>query len=77
VGALCQEVGQVARLAHFDLTLVEVELPGGLSMGEVVDPAAQNAVELVEAVLRGAVLGKEPEVPLADQRGLVAGKLEP
>ena len=75
-GALRQQVGHVAGLVHRDVSLVEVEFAGGFAMGEVIDRAAQNAVELVEAVPDGAVLGEKAEVPLADQRGLVPSQLK-
>jgi hypothetical protein len=58
------------------VSLVEVEFAGGCPMGEVIDRAAQNAVELVEAVPDGSVFGEKAQVPLADQRGLVPSQLK-
>jgi len=75
-----REAERVADLVHHDLlqhgdVLVEV-VAGAVRVGrfvrEVIDRAAQHSEELVEAVARWIELGFPTEVPLADQRGLVA-----
>ena len=74
--AIGEEVGHVPGLIHRDVALMEVQRAGRCAMAEVVDPAAQNPIELIEAVLEGAVLWEIAQVPLADQRRIVARAFE-
>src|SRR5918995_5861618 len=55
---------------------MEVQFARGLPVAEVVDPAAQNSIELIETVPDRAVLREKAQVPLADQSGFVARLLE-
>src|SRR5918994_291601 len=74
--AVRQEVGHIAGLVHRNVSLMQIQLPGRCAVAEVIHCAAQNAVKFIEAMSHWTVLGKETQMPLADQSGGVARRLK-
>ena len=75
-GAVAEEVGEVAVVVDEGVLIPEVVGVGGGSagfVGEVVELAAAEAVEVVVSGFEWAEVGEPAEVPLADQGGSVAG----
>jgi hypothetical protein len=78
-GAGAQQIGQVAGPADFDVALPQIIGVGHRRAGfvrEVIDRAAAETIEIVVAALQRTEIGQPPQMPFADQRGLVAGLLQ-
>jgi hypothetical protein len=78
-GAGAQQVGQVAGSADFDVVLPQIIGVGHRRTGfvrEVIDRTAAETIEIVVSALQRTEIGQPPQMPFADQRGLVTGLLQ-
>src|SRR3954464_2556716 len=55
------------------LAVIEIVFSGGVAVAEVIDAAAHGPEEFLVAALQRAEVRRKAEVPLADERGRIAG----
>jgi hypothetical protein len=69
----CTQFGQVAVAGPFGRPFVQIVPAGRIGMGEIVDAAAHRPKELFVSRSQRTEGRRVAQVPLADQRGAVAG----
>ena len=77
-GPASQQIGQIPRLADLRIVIPQILRIAGRRaefMREVVKGADAKAIEMIVAALQRAEIGQPAQMPLADQRRLVAGFL--
>lgn len=75
-GTIAQKFGHVAGLLHWGVAVPEVFFPIYAEMAVVVDGPAPIAPEVVVTAQRRTVLRQLAQMPVTDQRNVVAGLLQ-